>query len=46
MKFSMDVRIIHIQHAGYPVSFSFINDPYDSSLPVAKFADASMISDI
>lgn len=41
----MDVRIIHIQHAGYPICISFIDYPYDSSLPVAKLADASMISD-
>lgn len=42
--FSMDVRIIHMQHAGYPISFGFIDYSYDSSLPVAKLADASMIS--
>lgn len=44
--FSMDVRIIHMQHAGYPISFGFIHYSYDSTLPVAKLADAGMISDL
>lgn len=46
--FKLDGRIIHVQHAGYPICFSFILSiiPIIHPYTMAKLANANMISNL